>query len=96
MGKLGRFSHKQSNITAFYSDRVRLKSTIQTIDRIFADKLLKVTMNSEDLDKNGTELTITTETQVGICHTTLQYINLSERLKGHLSGVGSVVTCTLE
>ena len=47
------FHIKQSNITAFYSDRVRLKSSMQTIDRIFADKLLKITMNSEDLDKNG-------------------------------------------
>ena len=90
------FHIKQSNITAFYSDRVRLRSTIQTIDRIFADKLLKITMNSEDLDKNGTELTITIETQVGICHTTLQYINLSERLKGHLSEVGGMATLTLE
>ena len=62
------FYIKKTDIPASYSERLRLSSTIQIVDRIFTDKILKITINSEDMDKNGTELTVTIETQVSIAH----------------------------
>ena len=47
-----------------FADKVRLSKSIQTVDRIFANKILKISMNSDNLDKNETEFTVTIETQV--------------------------------